>query len=187
MASAVALDLTRLFVAVLRGRPRGIERVDLDYIEALVGDESREVLGVIAYPWGPRILERPTLAALAAATRHLWREDRPCETDPVFQDVRLWLANGKRPGRRHRRLFHLPRDIVSIISRTGLKRGAPVSRLPEGALYLNVGQVGFAVEKATGFLADRGDLRVTAFLHDLLPIDEPEWFNARSDAYFESV
>lgn len=187
MASAIAVDLTRLFVSVLRGRPRGIERVDLDFIEALLEDDARDVLGLVAYPWGPRILERPTLKALAAGTRHLWREDCPCETDPAFCDVRRWIAHGERPRRRHRRLFHLPRDVVSMVARTGLKLGTPVSRLPPGALYLNVGQVGFAVKNATGFLSERKDLRVAAFLHDLLPIEEPEWFNARSDDYFETV
>ncbi|PTM48449.1 glycosyltransferase [Phreatobacter oligotrophus] len=187
MASPVALDLTRLFVSVLRGRPRGIERVDLDFIEALLGDSDREVLGVVAYPWGPRIVERPTLAALAASTRHLWREDNPYHTDPVLRDARRWLVQGVRPRRRHRRLFHLPRDIVSLVARTGLKRGVSLGRLPKGSLYLNVGQVGFAVEKATGFLAERPDLRAAAFLHDLLPIEEPEWFNVRTDTYFATV
>ena len=187
MASPIAIDLTRLFVSVLRGRPRGIERVDLDYTEALLADTSRDVFGIIAYPWGPRVLKRATVEGLAQAVRHIWREDRPLEGDPSLQATRQWLIGGKRTSPRFRRFLSLPLDIAQLVARTGLKRGDGLAALPQGCLYLNVGQIGFAVDRATGWLHQRPDIRVIAFLHDLLPLREPEWFKASSDAYFQKI
>lgn len=187
MASPIAIDLTRLFVSVLRGRPRGIERVDLDYTLALLADTSRDVFGIIAYPWAPRVLCRRTVAALADAVAHIWRDDETPEKDPSFNRVQNWILNGRRRPLRHYRFAALPLDILSIVARTGLKAGNHISSLPRSCLYLNVGQVGFALDKATGWLDGRRDVRTTAFLHDLLPIHEPEWFGPKSDAYFRKV
>lgn len=187
MASPIAIDLTRLFVSVLRGRPRGIERVDLDYTEALLADQTRDVFGIIAYPWGPRVLKRATVEGLAQAVRHIWREDRALETDPAFQATKQWLITGTRRPAPFRRFASFPLDIVQLIARTGLKRGESLATLPQGALYLNVGQIGFAVDRATGWLYERPDIRVIAFLHDLLPLREPEWFKPSSDAYFQKI
>lgn len=187
MTTPLAIDLTRLFVSILRGRPRGIERVDLDFASAMLADRPRPVFGIIAYPWGPRVLERETVEQLVASLRQVWAEDAPPENDALYGGVRGWLTGKPEKQRSYRRMRHLPRDVTGLVARTGLRRGKRVQTLPAGTIYLNVGQVGFAVDRATHWLGERSDIRVVSFLHDLLPLHEPEWFPEGSDAYFEKV
>lgn len=187
MTTPLVIDLTRLFVSILRGRPRGIERVDLDFAAAMLSDRRRPVFGIIAYPWGPRVLDRGTVEQLVAALRQVWAEDAPLESDSIYSGIRGWLTGNAEKPSRYRRMRHLPRDVARIVARTGLRRGKRVQTLPAGTIYLNIGQVGFAVDRATHWLSERSDIRVVSFLHDLLPLDEPEWFAKGSDTYFEKV
>jgi glycosyltransferase involved in cell wall biosynthesis len=187
MAPAVALDLTRLFVSILRGRPRGIERVDLIFAEAALRHAGRPLYGIIAYPWGPRVLQRQTVDRLVGAVRRVWAEDRPIDDDPVFRQTRRWLLGFGTAPARASRAVGLPADIAKVASSTGFRRGRDIASLPAGSVYLNVGQVGFAVDRATGWLAARPDVKVVSFLHDLLPLRAPEWFKASSDSYFARV
>lgn len=188
MSGSLAIDLTRLFVSAARGRPRGIERVDLDYCEAALREFPGDVFGIVAYPWGPRVLERRTVAALAEAIRAVWAEDCLAADDPTFAWARQSLigerTHMKRRSRRRRRFVA---DVGSVVSRTGLRRGRPIAALPQGSIYLNIGQVGFALDKATAWLAERRDVEVVSFLHDLLPLHAPEWFKEGNQAYFNRV
>lgn len=186
MSSPLALDLTRLFVSILRGRPRGIERVDLDFAEAALADE-RMVFGIIAYPWGPRVLERATVQRLVQAVRLIWAEDQPLYLDGAYLNARNWLTGTPDRTQVAGRIRRLPGDVAQVIARTGLRRGRRIQALPERTIYLNAGQVGFAVDRATNWLKERSDIRVVSFLHDLLPILSPEWFEARGDDYFAKL
>lgn len=187
MSAPLALDLTRLFVSILRGRPRGIERVDLDFVEAALADDRRLIFGIIAYPWGPRVLERQTVQRLVQSVRLIWAEDQPLHLDGAYQSVHRWLTGLPHKARLPGRMRRLPRDIAQVIARTGLRRGRRIQVLPERTIYLNAGQVGFAVDRATNWLQERSDIRVVSFLHDLLPILSPEWFESKGDDYFAKL
>ncbi|MBN8938920.1 MAG: glycosyltransferase family 4 protein [Rhizobiales bacterium] len=187
MSQALAIDLTRLFVSLARGRPRGIERVDLDYCEAALRDFTGDVFGIIAYPWGPRMLERGTLSALVQGVRAIWAEDGPASQDAQFDWVRRKLTGDPDGRPRRPRGRRIVTEIGRVVTRTGLRRGRSINDLPRSAIYLNVGQVGFAVDRATAWLNQRRDVRVVSFLHDLLPLHSPEWFKAGNQAYFGRV
>lgn len=187
MSTPLALDLTRLFVSILRGRPRGIERVDLDFAQAALADEQRMIFGIIAYPWGPRALDRLTVQRLVQSVKLVWAEEQPLHLDGAYQYARHWLTGRSERGQVSERIRRFPRDVAQVMARTGLRRGRRVQALPKRTIYLNAGQVGFAVDRATNWLDERADIRVVSFLHDLLPILTPEWFEAKSDDYFAKL
>ncbi|WP_439575616.1 glycosyltransferase [Phreatobacter sp.] len=187
MATPIALDLTRLFVSILRGRPRGIERVDFAFAEAALQNADRPLFGIIGYPWGPRVLDRLTVERLVRAVRNVWAEDQAVDDDSSFRQTRRWLLGFGNAPARSGRATRLPGDLVKAASTTRFRRGSEIGSLPTGSVYLNVGQVGFAVDRATGWLGTRPDVKVVSFLHDLLPLRAPEWFEASSDSYFARV
>ena len=64
--------------------------------------------------------------------------------------------------------------------------GTPATRaLPRGACYLNASHYGLAVPGAFDWLARRPDVKAVFFLHDLLPLETPEYFRPSERARHE--
>ncbi|MCI0600912.1 MAG: glycosyltransferase family 4 protein, partial [Beijerinckiaceae bacterium] len=59
----------------------------------------------------------------------------------------------------------------------GLPLGkAPARALPKGACYLNVSQFPLWIARYFSWLEERPDVKAVFFIHDLLPIEAPEYF-----------
>ena len=61
------------------------------------------------------------------------------------------------------------------------RHGLPIGRsacehAPRGARYVNVSQYPLSVEGAYGGFARRPDIKLAFFIHDLLPLESPEYF-----------
>jgi glycosyltransferase involved in cell wall biosynthesis len=79
---------------------------------------------------------------------------------------------------------HLERHHVrlrSIRLRLPSRRVRPI---PEGSVYLNVAQYKLEASDTISWLENRLDVRPVFFLHDLLPLDYPEFFPAGEAARF---
>src|SRR6202012_2282359 len=50
------------------------------------------------------------------------------------------------------------------------------SALPKGAIYLNVSQFPLWIASYFGWMQQRPDIKPVFFIHDLLPIEAPEYF-----------
>ena len=62
-----------------------------------------------------------------------------------------------------------------MLTATGLSFGSPVIRTaPRNALYLNVGQLGWAAPWMTAWLRHRADIRAIFMIHDMIPLEHPE-------------
>jgi glycosyltransferase involved in cell wall biosynthesis len=170
---AVLHDLLRLFLGAADHTPRGIDRIDLAYARFLCTSWPGPCLGVLPTPLGPRLFDRARVLRGLDALERLWQEDTEPAADPVFAHVQARLAGQAVPPPpappRHA-LTAVPR-VCRLLAATGVAAGQGVAAAPRGAVYLNVGQLGWAAPFTTRWLARRPDIRPVFMLHDAIPVE----------------
>lgn len=174
--TAIAYDLTRLFLGPLSRTPRGIDRIDLLLAWHFFSTAPGETLGVLPTPWGIRVFGGEVVLAGLQRLQTLWGEDREPGNDPVY----LWAVNklqgrdtGAPPPPPSLSRFQQAGRIASLLRATGIRPGSPVRRIPGGAVYVNVGQISLAAEFLFSWLKRRPDIRPILMLHDVIPLDMP--------------
>lgn len=161
----VIMDVTRLATRLGRAVPNGIDRVDLAYAEHFLGGEHDATGALIGLKGVPRRIEKPVAASLVASVAAGWGED------------------GSRGGSaaRSTRLGRLRTAAARFegpwAGRSGLWPGRDIVRsAPEGAIFLNVSQFPIWMPRYLAWLERRPDIRAVFFLHDVLPLELPEFF-----------
>lgn len=188
-APAIVHDVLRLFLAAGDPTPRGIDRVDFAYVRFLCDEWPGPFHGVLPTPLGPRLIDRARIKGGLQALRALWREDIDPATDPTFIYVRDRLLAPQTsaqaaqapapqapatqgPATPARAAFARFRELGQ---HAGLSLGGDaLCHAPRGALYLNVGQIGWAAPMTTLWLARRPDIRPVFMLHDTIPVENRE-------------
>jgi glycosyltransferase involved in cell wall biosynthesis len=153
----LALDLSRLFLSTLRSKPRGIDRVEMLYARWLLAKWPGEAVSVLSPALSPRAFPRARALIGLDMLEAIWGE---------------------------RSRSSLLRDLIRICGSFGLPARTGV---PQGAVYLNVGQLILSSPKALRWLGQRPDVTPVFMLHDLIPIDHPEFAAAGETAYFERI
>lgn len=174
-APAVLHDLLRLFLGATDRTPRGIDRIDLAYARYLCREWPGQAYGLLPTPLGPRLFERERVLRGLDRLERLWREDTAADTDPAYAYVRARLAGHAAAPPPPAPPMHLPAKLARVrelVAATGLAAGAgAVARAPRGAIYLNVGQLGWAAPFTTRWLRRRPDIRAVFMLHDAIPVE----------------
>lgn len=175
MSRAIVYDGVRLFLGAWAQAPRGIDRVDLLYARHLFEHWPGDCLGLLPTPWGIRLYDRRRALRVLDAVEALWRETADADTDSRLAYVRRRLAGETppAPGVRHRNVGALARQ-AKVLAATRFTFGKPaVSCAPRNALYLNVGQLGWAAPWTARWLQSRTDIRAVFMLHDVIPLLHP--------------
>lgn len=69
--------------------------------------------------------------------------------------------------------------LLSLFESTGIPiGGSAVRTVPQGAIYLNIGQLGLAAPFLHNWLGERPDLTCAVMLHDIIPIEFPQFVSA---------
>ncbi len=186
MSLTIAYDLTRMFLAPLSCAPRGIDRVDLAVARFFFVDTYEyEVVGLLPTPWGVRIFDASLVRAGIAYIEDLWAESNHLQADPQLASLAERIAtDGQRthtaPSLGPKRASK-SRRILGEIAATGFSLGRPVrSALPQGAAYLNIGQISLALPVFHRWLFDRPDVAAIFMLHDVIPLEFPEFVDEAS-------
>lgn len=191
MIRHVLYDVTHLIHRYAYDAPSGIDRVDLAYGRHFGLKKGKIAAGIHYGNTNPRIFDQSRVAHAVLRLEERWREDLAASEDKLFLAVRSWLK-GKETVK--------PSVSMSVaeaiekkfkIGILPLLRYAASKRLlfssidiPYGAIYLNIAQ--HALERGDFFnwLDQRKDLFCVFFLHDLLPLDYPEfWWNKHDDIF----
>jgi glycosyltransferase involved in cell wall biosynthesis len=184
MRHPVVIDLTRLATRVLNRTPNGIDRVDYAYASHFLA-EGRDTLGLINTPVGARILRAEPARAIVEGIAAHWGEQSAIGDDKAFERVAAWLGRAAlaapRPdeatGRIETGRSGQVSGVLAWTKRFGLPLGKTATRdAPREARYVNVSQFPLWIPSYYTFLADRPDLKGVFFIHDLLPLDMPEYF-----------
>ncbi len=153
----IALDLSRLLSRAGRGTPTGIDRVELAYAEHLIANGTSACFTALSASGGLGLLQRQTAEQFVAAIGAAWRGG----LDPAQQNRRV-----RRIARQARiaLLISRPRALVAQL-RAG--RAQPV--------YLLVSHHHLEKRRLIARLKERSRARFICLVHDLIPIEFPEY------------
>lgn len=173
----IAYDATRLFLGPLSLTPRGIDRVDIAYARHFFEQSPEDCFAVLPTAWGTRIFPRERVLKGLTRLEYLWSEHRLPAVDGAWMALAPTMQAGKSswyvrsPG-----AFGLAARMLSLLKATGFELGDDaVTKLPPDSIYLNVGQIGLAVPFLLRWLERRPDVRPLFMLHDVIPLETPEY------------
>jgi len=182
----VIYDVTRIVTRALNAAPNGIDRVDFALARHFLARNARAREALICTAIGPRLADPDLALETIEGVVSLWREDGDAEEDYVYRRVVEALGSKDSTvsslarARKRPDLLFLERNWRAM-RRWAPHLGRPLREAPQGAVYFNVTQ--FLVDRSwyVRWLTARTDVKPVFFVHDLLPIEAPEFFRARED------
>jgi glycosyltransferase involved in cell wall biosynthesis len=174
----VVYDITRLVTRVFKRTPNGIDRVDSSLASHFLSRDAADRSGLMMTAFGPRVLTPAGARDAIDDIRKHWGEDEEPETDEGCQAVIAAIdgapASATRISKGRTGQYA---GAWSWIGRHGFPIGqSPRKFLEPGGVYLNVSQ--FLLESSwyLHWLEDQDYIDAVFFIHDLLPLQMPEYF-----------
>jgi glycosyltransferase involved in cell wall biosynthesis len=181
MVLSIAFDITRLATRVLNLTPNGIDRIDFAFARHFLDPARQDRLATMMTPLGPRTIADAAARDIADEISIHWGEEDKPERDESYRQITAWIRGEAALSSAVRRIErgrpHRVAGVLRWIGEHGLSLGpSPASSLPEGARYLNVSQFPLWIARYFSWLKERPDVKAVFFIHDLLPIETPEYF-----------
>jgi glycosyltransferase involved in cell wall biosynthesis len=177
-ARPILVDTTRLLTRLKHPTPSGIDRVDLAYARRFLTREPGR-LGVAVGYFGPRILPGGQLQGLVDTVVERWKEELPADQDPVLRDLRSRLSGDPsqdpRSSRKASRAAQLRFQAADQVLKAAAFRWQRAEAAPADAVYLHTSHLRLDRPEHFRWLERRPDIRPVFFVHDLIPIDFPEY------------
>jgi glycosyltransferase involved in cell wall biosynthesis len=193
MSAPIAYDTLRLFLGRWVATPRGIDRVDLSYARYFFQTWPGDCVGTLPTPWGIRWYARERMLAALDRLEEFWSETVIGAEDPGVRRVKALLAGESAPAAERRGIVGwngfepLPR-VLQLLSGAGHWFGASTgTTAPQNAIYVNVGQIGLAVPWFVRWLRYRTDVKSVFMLHDVIPLENPEFCSARGQRIHRKI
>jgi glycosyltransferase involved in cell wall biosynthesis len=181
MALRVAYDITRLATRVLNPTPNGIDRIDFAFARHFLGSAIPKQSAMMITPLGQRVIAETAARDVLDGISVHWGEEEQPDFDEGYRRVVAWISGELKefqgPQRVARGRSGQVTGVLQWIRRHGFPFGrSPISSLPKGARYLNVSQFPLWMPSYFRWLKQRPDVKGVFFIHDLLPIENPEYF-----------
>ena len=173
-------DVTRLFLGPLFRTPRGIDRIDLLLARHFSADPETQFVGVVPTLTGMQVLDAGRVRRGLDRVEALWAETVRPEDDPRLLELVAVLTGAPDVDRIRPRpklsAIEKAARMASLHAAVGFAPGARAGRgVPQGAFYLSVGHYGLIFPILTRWLDRRRDVRPVLMLHDVIPLDTPEF------------
>jgi glycosyltransferase involved in cell wall biosynthesis len=169
--------VTRLVTRVLTDAPNGIDRVDLALARHFSNRPDEKVFALLWTIAGPRLFPASVVRDVVRDVENHWRE-LDDEDDPLYEEVVQRLVNpGALRGPIVRPSKRVSRPFLAAIWKHGLRFGRSLEyHAPSVAAYLNASHFPLEYARHLRWLFKRRDIISTFFIHDLLPIERPQYF-----------
>lgn len=176
----VAFDVTHLVSRLNRRATTGIDRVDLAFARRFAAGE-RLACGLHYGWWRPHVFDvRRVRRLVERFDRKVGDLDSP-HVDHAWENLREWLTTGveapsgpaEKPHQRIDEGWRAYFDQCALRVANEFR-----GRVPEQAVYLNVAQSAFEFPRFFEWLPQRPDVTPVFLVHDLLPLDHPEFFRS---------
>ena len=182
MLAPVVYDITRLITRVFNRTPNGIDRIDYAFAEEFLSPDHLNASALMMTVLGPRIIDRAGGLDAIEGIRTHWGEQDLTQTDTLLKSIQDWIATGKLDTSKGAPRLAKGRSgqmasVMGWLGRNGFPLGkSPVQALPHGARYINVSQFPLWMPTYFRWLEQRPDVKALFFIHDLLPLQVPEYF-----------
>jgi glycosyltransferase involved in cell wall biosynthesis len=182
----IVLDICHLSLGFWRDTPAGVDRVDASFAAHFLSAAAQNRKALLFTPLGPRAVSIADARRLCDGVQYHWRETQGPEEDEAFARVREGLiapplAQPQRP-----RKAAIPHGFTDTL-REGVRatllhaRTWPrIAAIGTNAVYLNVSQYPLSRPSYFRWLRGRPDVKPVFMIHDLLPIEYPEFFRPDS-------
>jgi glycosyltransferase involved in cell wall biosynthesis len=171
----VIYDMSHLIARLRADTATGIDRIDLAYATHFFSQTQRGAAARYGAT-SPRLIAGERAREFTRAAQGAWMET----PSPQARALWAWLASPAGepplPALRSARGPKSPAWGRRLLSWTGYLSGSARRAVPEGAVYINVGYHRFEHPKFFSWLAERPDVDAVFMIHDLLPLDYPEYF-----------
>jgi glycosyltransferase involved in cell wall biosynthesis len=181
MKRSVVYDITRLATRLVYQTPNGIDRIDHAFAGHFIQASKAENLALLMALRGPGIFASdPARDIIRGISRHWGEGESPAEDD-AYKKIVAWIRGERALLPAAERVIHRRpkgfKGIVRWMGRHGLPLGrSPVTALPKNAIYLNVSQFPTWISSYFAWMKRRPDIKPVFFIHDLLPLEAPEYF-----------
>ncbi|WP_375460353.1 glycosyltransferase family 4 protein [uncultured Enterovirga sp.] len=176
----ILFDATRLLTRIAHKAPTGIDRVDIAYAEH-VRPGAGQNLALAGTPFGVRIMPAGEAATTVGMLAERWRGGGASAADgAALARVHAWLeAEPAEPPPLAPTETETSRSLPPAAGRMLRSlRGAAWRRAteaPRNAIYLHTSHIRLDRPDYLSWLGGRPDIRAVFFVHDLIPIDFPEY------------
>lgn len=191
--------MTRLCYAPPTKNPRGIDRVDLAFARHFIFEWPYGSSFLIPTPWGPRCFNSSIATKIISWNEARWNEDVDNSIDPTYKKLQAVLSGQYRNDDLFilndltsdnfkfsfkNNVFSVGYKIYDLLKNIGMHSGvSAVKNIPSNSIYLNTGQVGLARRDLLIWLQKRPDIRPVFMIHDVIPIDTPEYVSLNGTKY----
>ncbi len=181
----VLVDTTRLLTRLKHRSPTGIDRVDLAYARRFLARPGSRAVTVTRF--GMRLMPDRLARTVVDRVGERWGETTAAAQDPVLQEIRRRLSGlgGEPPPPSTDRMRTRP-SVWAHLAQERLKALAPLWRhaadAPRDAVYLHTSHLRLERPHLFAWLSRRPDIRPVFFVHDIIPIDYPEYGVPGEDA-----
>ncbi|MDB5510999.1 MAG: glycosyltransferase family 1 protein, partial [Enterovirga sp.] len=135
---------------------------------------------------GARLMPAGARRGLLRTVGERWREEVAPENDPVLARVKAWLGGAEQPAREAARPTRRGppwlRVLDQALRETSAFRWRAAPSAPQDAIYLHTSHLRLDLPESFAWLETRPDIRPVFFVHDLIPIDFPEYVVPGEDA-----
>jgi glycosyltransferase involved in cell wall biosynthesis len=185
----VVYDITRLVTRALNPSPNGIDRIDFALARHFLGASAKQNEALICTCLGLGLRLAPASVAAQTITdiETYWNEFIDPQADEVYEALVTALTKKEAQAPSAPRVKRgLRADIVienwRAVRQWAFRPGRSVMDVPEGAIYFNASQFLLDKQWVLHWLDRRRDVKPVFFVHDLLPIDYPEFFRPAETA-----
>lgn len=176
----IVYDVTRLVTRALNPTPNGIDRVDFALARHFLSSGTGGNAALVCTALGPRVASAADAYRTIVDIETYWNEFIDPRSDLVYEE--LVAAFDAKPSIKAGapRVKRSGLDVVAENWRAmrawAFRLGRPIGEVPANAAYVNASQ--FLLDKAwfLRWLGDRPDVKPVFFVHDLLPLETPEFF-----------
>lgn len=175
----MTFDITHLVTRLTTARTSGIDKVDMAYVQHFANSQCD---GFIHYG-----LLRPRLhssKAIQPLLRLIWDDDPNAGLDDAYR----WLTGISSPPSSYQTETtgaQRPPSFSRTLAKIRWRLSPGEGDVPTNSLYLNVAQHHFEHPRYFRWLEQRPDVKPVFLVHDLLPLDWPEYFRPGYRALFE--
>jgi glycosyltransferase involved in cell wall biosynthesis len=180
----IVLDIWHLSLGFARETPAGVDRVDMSFADHFLTADTPNRKALLLTPLGPRAVRVAGARRIFEGVQTHWRETERPESDGGLARVRSALVGLSPPrtsshkgfSRRAHRGFRTGSGAALLHCATWTY----LTRIGTNAVYLNVSQYPLSAPSYFRWLRERPDVKPVFMIHDLLPIEYPEFFRPES-------